>query len=157
VNGKFAYLATFPDVFTKNIVGWDIADHMREELVLNALEKAIIQRRPKAGLIVRTDDGRQYASKAFRKKLTDLGFLQSMMRRDNHYDNAQAESLFGCFKAELLENGVFLDVEDAKEEFFDYIGGYYNTVRRHSSLGNKSPLNFERAWPAQSAAKKNDN
>jgi transposase InsO family protein len=79
-----------------------------------------------------------------------------MTRRDNHYDNAQAESLFSRFKAELLEDGVFLDVEDAKQESFDYIEGYYNTVRRHSSLGNKSPLNFERAWRAQSTAKKND-
>ena len=157
VNGKFAYLATFQDVFTKNIVGWDVADHMREELVLNALEKAIIQRRPKAGLIIHTDGGGQYGSKAFRKKLTDLGFLQSMTRKDNHYDNAQAESLFSRFKAELLEDGVFLDVEDAKQESFDYIEGYYNTVRRHSSLGYKRPLNFERAWRAQSAAKKNDN
>jgi putative transposase len=148
VNGKFAYLATLQDVFTKNIVGWDIADHMREELVLNALEKAIIQRRPKAGLIVHTDGGGQYASKAFRKKLTALGFLQSMTRRDNHYDNAQAESLFSRFKAELLEDGVFLDVEDAKQESFDYLEGYYNTGRRHSSLGNNSPLNFERAWRA---------
>lgn len=156
VNGKFAYMATFQDAFTRIIVGWEVADHMREELVLKALEKAILQRRPKAGLIVHTDGGGQYSSKAFRKKLTDLGFLQSMTRRDNHYDNAQAESLFSRFKAELLEGGVFLDVEDARLESFDYIEGYYNTVRRHSSLGYKSPLNFERAWWAQSAADKND-
>lgn len=156
VNGKFVYLATFQDAFTRIIVGWDIADHMREELVLNALEKGIIQRRPQAGLIVHTDGGGQYSSKAFRKKLRDLGYLQSMTRKENHYDNAQAESLFSRFKAELLEGGVFLSVEDAKLESFDYVEGYYNTVRRHSSLGYKSPLNFERAWRAQSAAKKND-
>ncbi|MEM1324110.1 MAG: IS3 family transposase [Bacteroidota bacterium] len=133
--GKFAFLATFQDGFTRKLVGWELADHMRETLVLEALNKAIITRRHPKGLIIHTDGGGQYSSKAFRKKLSDLGFKQSMTRRDNHYDNAQAESFYSRFKAELLEGGIFQNVEDARLETFDYIEGYYNTKRRHSSLG----------------------
>lgn len=76
--------------------------------------------------------------------MNDLEYLQSMTRRDNHYDNAMAESLFSRFKAELLEGGAFMNKEEAIMESFEYIELYYNPIRRHSTIGNKSPLQFEK-------------
>ena len=116
---------------------------MTAELVISALEKAILKGKVKAGAILHSDRGSQYAAIAFRLLLQTNGFRQSMSGKGNCYDNAQAESFFSRFKAELLENGVFEDVEQAKSEVFSYIEGYYNRVRLHSSLGYKSPLEFE--------------
>lgn len=144
-DGSFCYLATLQDGCSRTIVGYAVADHMREELTLQALERALTWRTPAAGLIVHTDGGGQYSSIAFRSRLAQLGHLSSMTRRDNHYDNAQAESFFSRFKAELLPEGRrFVDLKEVETECFDYIEGYYNTVRRHSSLGYLSPLNFEK-------------
>lgn len=97
----------------------------------------------KAAAIIHSDRGSQYAANAFRSLLQRNCFRQSMSGKDNCYDNAQAESFFSRFKAELLENGVFENVEQAKSEVFSYIEGYYNRVRLHSSLGYKSPMEFE--------------
>ena len=144
--GKFCYLATLQDSYSRTIVGYAVADHMREELTLSALNQALDRRRPAAGLIVHTDGGGQYASVAYRDRLARSGYRSSMTRRDNHYDNAQAESFFSRLKAELLEGGRrrLRDLAEARRECFAYIEGYYNTVRRHSALGYLSPLNFER-------------
>ena len=101
---------------------------------------------PKRGLIVHTDGGSQYSAKEFRSMLKDHKFRQSMTRKDNHYDNAQAESLFSRFKAELLDGDIFYGLADAQIRIFEYIDGYYNTIRRHSSLGNISPLEFEKEF-----------
>jgi transposase InsO family protein len=87
--------------------------------------------------------GRQYASNKFRKLLHINGFRQSMSGRGNCYDNAQAESFFSRFKAELIEGGTLADLEEARMEIFSYIEGYYNRIRLHSSLGYKSPMEFE--------------
>ena len=145
VDGSFSYLATLQDGCSRTIVGYAVADHMREELTLLALERALHKRQPAAGLIVHSDGGGQYSSIAFRQRLTVAGHRSSMTRRDNHYDNAQAESLFSRFKAELLfgEGRRFKDLAEAQAECFVYLEGYYNTVRRHSSLGYVSPLTFE--------------
>ncbi len=94
--------------------------------------------------IIHTDQGSQYAAVEYRRLLYIGGFRQSMSRKGNCYDNAQAESFFSRFKAELVENGVFESVEDARSEIFSYIEGYYNRIRLHSSLGYKSPLEFEK-------------
>ena len=94
--------------------------------------------------IIHTDRGSQYAAVDYRCLLYTGGFRQSMSRRGNCYDNAQAESFFSRFKAELVENGIFESVEDARSEVFSYIEGYYNRIRLHSSLGYKSPLEFEK-------------
>ena len=102
------------------------------------------KRRPIKGLIVHSDGGGQYAAKGFKLDLSRREFTQSMTRKENQYDNAIAESLFSRFKAELLQQGRFESLSDARVERFDYIEGYYNTIRRHSSLGQKSPLQFER-------------
>jgi transposase InsO family protein len=131
------------------IVGYTVADHLRDELTLSTLNKALDWRRPPRGLIVHSDGGGQYASIAFRRRLARGGYRSSMTRPDNHYDNAQAESFFSRFKAELLDGGRrFQNLEEARAECFAYIAGYYNTIRRHSALDYQSPLNFERSLSA---------
>lgn len=142
-SGKFCYLAVWQDKITRRIIGWSVAETMTAELVISALEKAILKGLVKAGAIIHSDRGSQYAATAFRNLLQANCFRQSMSGKGNCYDNAQAESFFSRLKAELLENGVFESVEQAKSEVFSYIEGYYNRVRLHSGLGYKSPLEFE--------------
>ena len=142
-NGKFCYLAMWQDKVTRRIIGWSVAAEMTAELVISALEKAIKQDLVRSGAIIHSDRGSQYASNAFRLLLQTNCFRQSMSGKGNCYDNAQAESFFSRFKAELLEGGAFEDLEQAESEVFSYIEGYYNRVRIHSSLGYKSPMEFE--------------
>jgi len=144
--GKWLYLATWQDLYSRRIVGWQIERHMEESLVYDSLIKAIEAIQPDAGFIIHSDGGGQYGGRRVRGLLNTHSFLQSMTRKDNHYDNAQAESLFSRFKAELLDGGVFNGLEDARLQTFEYIDGYYNTIRRHSSLGNISPLEFEKRF-----------
>lgn len=144
--GRWSYLASWQDKFTKRIVGWAVSDSMTEDLVIKALEKAIAAGHLKTGTIIHTDRGSQYVSKNFRAVLAAKGCRQSMSRRGNCYDNAQAESFFSRYKAELLEDGIFETVEEARSETFAYIEGYYNRVRRHSALGYKSPAEYEREF-----------
>ena len=141
--GKFCYLAMWQDKVTRRIIGWSLALEMTAGLVISALQKAIGKGLVKAGAIIHSDRGSQYASNGFRQLLQQSGFRQSMSGKGNCYDNAQAESFFSRFKAELMENGVFEDIEQARSEIFSYIEGYYNRVRLHSSLGYKSPIEFE--------------
>jgi transposase InsO family protein len=143
VDGQWAYLAVFMDLWSRVIVGWYVDDNMEEKLVIRAFYKGLARRQLKPGLILHTDGGSQYGSIAFRKVLKANECEQSMTRKDNHYDNAFSESLFSRFKAEVLEGGKFLNLEDASAECFEYIDAYYNTQRKHSSLGNKNPLQFE--------------
>lgn len=145
-DGSFLYLAIWQDMFTRRIVGWELGDNMRSWLVTKALNKAIDRRTLPEGLIIHSDGGGQYASDEFRKLLRLHGFLQSMTRRDNHYDNAMAESLFSRFKAELLGKGAFEHFEDAYTEIFEYIEIYYNRKRRHSGINYEIPEQFEQQW-----------
>ena len=142
-DGQWAYLAVFMDLWSRVIVGWHVDDNMEEKLVIRAFNKGLERRQVKPGLILHTDGGSQYGSIAFRKILRANECEQSMTRKDNHYDNAFSESLFSRFKAEVLEGGKFLNLEDARAECFEFIDAYYNTQRKHSSLGNKKPLQFE--------------
>jgi transposase InsO family protein len=142
-NGKWCYLAVWQDKVTRRIVGWSLSPEMTAEIVISALKKALLKGLIKPGAIVHSDRGSQYASNGFRLLLQTNGFRQSMSGRGNCYDNAQAESFFSRFKAELIEGGVFEDIEQARSEVFSYIEGYYNRVRLHSSLGYKSPMEFE--------------
>jgi transposase InsO family protein len=142
--GKWGYLASWQDKFTKHVVGWAVEARMTDELVIKAFEKAIKSGSITRGTIIHTDQGSQYASKNFRSLLKAAGCRQSMSRRGNCYDNAQAESFFSRYKAELLEGSAFQDMNQARSETFSYIEGYYNRVRRHSALGYKSPDEFER-------------
>ncbi|MCP9495184.1 MAG: IS3 family transposase [Pyrinomonadaceae bacterium MAG19_C2-C3] len=146
MSGKWSYLATWQDKFTRRIVGWAVAERMTDELVIKAFEKAIRGGSVRTSTIVHTDRGSQYVSKNFRTLLAANKCRQSMSRRANCWDNAQAESLFSRYKAELLEDGLFEDTAQAKSETFTYIEGYYNRVRRHSALDYKTPEEFEREW-----------
>lgn len=143
VDGSWLYLATWQDMFSRKIVGWDLARNMRSVLIINALNKAIERRNLEKGLIIHSDGGGQYASEDFRKLLKKHKFVQSMTRKDNHYDNAMGESLFSRFKAELIQKGAFLNFDDAYTEIFEYIEAYYNRKRRHSGINYEIPDKFE--------------
>ncbi len=143
-SGKWSYLASWQDKFTRRVLGWAVEDRMTDELVTKAFAKAVTAGGVKPTTIVHTDRGSQYVSNNFRALLKEQGCRQSMSRRGNCWDNAQAESFFSRYKAELLEDGLFEDTAQARSETFSYIEGYYNRVRRHSALGYKSPEEFER-------------
>jgi transposase InsO family protein len=145
-SGKWGYLASWQDKFSKRVVGWAVESRMTEELVIKALAKAITSGSVESGTVIHTDQGSQYVSANFRALLAATGCRQSMSRRGNCYDNAQAESFFSRYKAELLEGGAFEDVSQARSETFGYIEGYYNRARRHSSLAYRTPDEFERQW-----------
>jgi len=147
--GGFAYLATWTDLFSRLVVGWEVLEHMPEALIIAAFAKAWRRRVKLAGAIVHSDRGGQYASGKFRQLLQHAGCRQSMSRAGESYDNAYAESLFSRYKAELLEGGAFADVEEARLESFNYIEGYYNRIRRHSALGYLSPEEYERQYVAK--------
>lgn len=143
VNGRFMYLAVWMDLFSRKIIGWQLDNNMKEELVIAAFKKACQSRCVKEGLIIHSDRGGQYAGNAFRKLIADKKAIQSMSRADNPYDNAFMESCFSRFKAELMQDGAFTSKEDAQTEIFEYIEMYYNPIRRHSSLNYMSPNKFE--------------
>lgn len=143
-NGSFCYLAVFQDKYTRRIVGWALAARMTVQLVIDAFQMARRRVLIKRDAIIHTDRGSQYAAVEFRRLLYIYGFRQSMSAKGNCYDNAQAESFFSRFKAELIEDGIFESIEEARTEIFSYIDGYYNRIRRHSGLGYKSPLKFEK-------------
>lgn len=141
--GKFCYLATFQDKYTRRIVGWAVTGKMTAELVERALLMALRRGLIGKNAVIHTDRGSQYVSDLYRNLLQRHGLRQSMSGKGNCYDNAQAESFFSRFKAELVEGGVFESVEQARTETFSYIEGYYNRIRLHSALGYKSPMEFE--------------
>jgi transposase InsO family protein len=142
VNGyDFLYLAMLMDRFSRRIVGWDLQDHLRESLVLAALQAAIALRQPRPGLIHHTDRGGQYAAVEYRKMLVRAGMTQSMSRADNCYDNAFMESCFGTLNTEL-EREAYPNAHAAQKEIPDYIRSY-NTRRRHSALDYLTPEAYE--------------
>jgi len=141
-SSRWLYLAVIIDLCSRRIVGWSLAEHMRSDLVLRALQQAL-QTRPTKLTIFHSDRGSQYASTSFRKALADAGLRQSMSSRANPYDNAWSESFIGTLKREMLQDGCFENAEDAHFEIFDYIEGYYNTHRKHSAIGYKTPMEFE--------------
>lgn len=149
INGhdEWLYLATWMDLFSRKIVGWQVDEHMEESLVIRPLKKLIKARQPAPGMIVHSDGGGQYGAINFRALIRQHNFRQSMTRKNDHYDNAFAESLFSRFKAELLDGDIFYGLQDAQVRIFEYIEGYYNTIRKHSSIGYISPTQFEdRYW-----------
>ena len=137
------YVAIVIDLCSRRVVGWALADHMRADLVVAALEQALGSTKKVAGRIFHSDRGSQYGSKLFRKLLKKAGMLQSMSARANPYDNAWTESMIGTLKAEMVREGVFEDEEEARTELFGYLDCYYNTNRKHSSLGYPTPSEFE--------------
>ena len=144
--GKWAYLAVWMDLFSRRIIGWHLDDHMQEALITAAFKKALSGRKIQPGVIIHSDRGGQYAGNVFRKMTGDNKMLQSMSRADNPYDNAFMESCFSRFKAELLQDGIFETIEDARTETFEFIEMYYNTKRLHSSLNYQSPDTYEKKY-----------
>ena len=141
----FLYLAFILDVYSRKVVGWSMASHLRTELVVDALEMALWRRSPDAGLIHHTDRGAQYTALSFGKKLEEAGIVPSMGRVGSALDNAISESFVASLKCELLHRHRFVGREAARTATFDYIEGFYNRVRRHSSLGYLSPAEYEQA------------
>ena len=137
------YLALVMDLWSRKIVGWAMADHLRSELVVSALQMAHTQRRPGQGLLVHSDRGVQYASRETRAFLARHGWEASMSRPGNPYDNAWMESAIGKLKSEVLGRTVPADHATAKRQLFVGIESWYNQRRRHSSLGYQSPVAFE--------------
>jgi transposase InsO family protein len=138
----FAFLALVLDLCSRRVVGWSLADHMTEPLVLDALQHAISDRQPPQDLIHHSDRGGQYAGHEYRAVLRRAAMRQSMSRAANCYDNAFMESCFGTFKTEL-EMTEYDDHRAARREIAEYID-YYRTDRKHSALGYRTPSQFER-------------
>ncbi len=141
----FLYLAIVLDVYSHRIVGWAMADHLRTELVIEAVEMAVWRRQP-AGVIHHSDQGSQDTSLAFGRLLRDAGLVASMGSRGDCFANALAESFFATLECELLARHRFPTKSAARLAVFDYIEGFYNTHRRHSALGHLSPMACERRW-----------
>jgi len=138
------YLAVILDVFSRRVVGWSMADHMRTELVLNALEMALLQRRPSAGLIHHSDHGSQYTAAAFASRCRAAQIRPSMGSVGDCYDNALAESFFATLEGDLWSNQPFRSRVEARTALFTYLEIFYNRQRRHSALGYLTPEDFER-------------
>lgn len=137
------YLAVVIDLYSRRVVGWSLSDHLRADLVSEALQQALRSRTRDRELIFHSDRGSQYGSRTFRSVLRNAGITQSMSRRSNPYDNAWSESFMGTLKSEMLQGNQFIDERDARIGIFSYIDGYYNTERKHSALGYLSPSKFE--------------
>jgi putative transposase len=143
------YLAVVLDAFSRRVVGWSMADHLRTELVLDALNMAVWNRRPEPGLVHHSDRGCQYTSLAFGRRCREAGILPSMGSRGDAYDNALAESFFATLETELLTRQSFPHRGAARLAIFDYIEAFYNPRRRHSALGQVAPAAYERRWWSQ--------
>jgi putative transposase len=137
------YLAVVLDAWSRRVVGWAMATHLRSELVEDALMMAVRQRRPE-GVIHHSDQGTQYTSLAFGQRCKEAGVRPSMGSVGDCFDNALCESFFATLECELLERVRFRTQVEAKMAIFQYIEGWYNPHRLHSALGYESPLSFER-------------
>ena len=140
--GGWLDLAVWLDYCSRKIVGWDVRNTMPEDLVSEALRRALVVRRPPAGRVVHSDQGSQYTATRFKDLVAEYGALQSMSWRGNRYDNAHAESFWSRFKAELLDGGSFPGLGEAQPGEATAVA-YYNAEQRHSSLGYYSPNHFE--------------
>jgi putative transposase len=146
----FLYLAVVLDVWSRKIVGWAIASHLRASLVTAALDMAILHRSP-AGVIHHSDQGCQYTSIEFGKRCREEGVRPSMGTVGDCYDNAMCESFFATLECELIDRSAFRDHDQARAALVDFIEGFYNTHRRHSALGYLSPVQFENRQAALAA------
>ena len=137
------YLATVMDLYSRRIVGWAMADHLRTELPWTALRMAVAAKQPGPGLIHHSDRGVQYASEDYRKLIQSAGFQASMSRKADCYDNAPMESFFHTLKTELVHHRHYATRAEATRDIFAYIEGFYNRTRRHSAIGYISPIEME--------------
>jgi transposase InsO family protein len=139
------YLAAVEDLYSRQVVGWSMSERIDSRLVVDALEMAVSRRLPGEGLVAHSDRGSQYASEHYRRVLSGQGITCSMSRRANCWDNAPMESFFASLKKELVHDEDYQTRQEARASIFEYIEVFYNRVRRHSSLGYRSPIEYERA------------
>jgi putative transposase len=137
------YLASVMDLYSRRIVGWALADHLRAELVVDALEMAVARRRPDGGLVHHSDQGSQYTSLVFTRRCRSVGIDVSMGSRGDCFDNAVLESFHASLKKDLIHRRSWPTKAEARTAVFDYIEAFYNRRRRHSTLGMLSPVDFE--------------
>jgi putative transposase len=137
------YLAAVEDLYSRRVVGWSLADHRESRLVVDALELAVQRRLPNEGLLAHSDRGSQYASEHYQRLLAKHGIACSMSRRADCWDNAPMESFFASLKKELVHGADFTTRQEARVAIVEYIEVFYNTTRRHSSLGYVSPAEYE--------------
>jgi putative transposase len=137
------YIAVVLDLFSRRVVGWAMAEHMREELIEEALKMALGRRNPEAGLMHHSDRGVQYASADYQAALKKAGIIVSMSRKGNCWDNSVMERFFGSLKSERTDNVKYFTRAQAKSDVIDYIEMFYNSRRLHSTLGYVSPIEFE--------------
>jgi transposase InsO family protein len=145
------YLAVVIDLYARRVVGWAAGDRLHKELALTALRRALVLRRPAAGLLHHSDRGSQYCSNAYQAELRLHGIVVSMSGKGNCYDNAMVETFFKTLKSELVWRTVFQTRAEATEALARYIDGFYNPRRRHSALGFVSPAQFEKRSANQTA------
>jgi putative transposase len=139
------YLSFVLDTYSRRVVGWSMTNHLKTELVLDAVNMAIYNRRPTPGLIHHSDRGSQYTSVEFGSRLKEAGLLPSMGSVADAYDNSMAESFVSTLKRELIDRHSWPNRQMARTAIFEYIEGFYNLRRRHSALGNVSPSEYEEA------------
>lgn len=145
----WVYLAAVQDAFSRTIVGWSMAEHMKAELVVDALQMGLARRKPGAGLIHHSDQGSQYVSLAFGQRARDAGIAVSMGSKGDCFDNAVAESFFATLKKELVHRRSWPTRRELQSAVFDYVESFYNRERRHSTLGYLSPREFEMVSTSQ--------
>jgi putative transposase len=143
----FLYLAVVLDAFSRRVIGWAMATHLRSQLVLDALNMALWHRRPD-GVIHHSDQGSQYTSLAFGARCREAGVRPSTGSVGDAYDNALCESFFATLECELLDRRRFRSQAEARMAVFAFIEGWYNPRRRHSALGYLSPIEYERSQQA---------
>jgi putative transposase len=149
----WVYCAVVVDTYSRRVVGWSIADHLRTELVVDALEMACLRRRGRtAGTVVHSDHGSQYTSWAFGQRLRTAGLLGSMGSIGDCFDNALAESFFSSLQVELLDRHRWRTRQELANAIFEWIEAFYNPVRRHSGLDYLSPVDYERAHTEAASA-----
>jgi putative transposase len=146
------YLAVVLDAFSRRIVGWSMAEHLRTELVLDALDMAIAQRQPAVGLVHHTDHGCQYTSLAFGRRLQQAGLVASMGTVGDALDNAVAESFFATLECELLDRYDWPTRQALRTAVFDFIEVFYNRQRRHSTLDYHTPADYQQQHPSPAPA-----
>lgn len=146
------YCAAVVDVFSRRVVGWAIADHIRAELVVDALDMARWRRKPEPGTVVHSDRGSQYTSWVFGHRLRQAGLLGSMGRVASSVDNGLMESFWSTMQRELLDQRAWQSRDDLGQAIFEWIEAWYNPRRRHSGIGDVSPLEFENNHHAAIAA-----
>jgi putative transposase len=148
----FLFVAVVLDTFSRRVVGWAMAPRPTMQLVIEALEMAIWNRKADPGVIHHSDHGSQYTALAYGQRMREAGLLSSMGSVGDAYDNAMAEAFFATLECELIDRHLWVSREEARRAVFDYIEGFYNPRRRHSALGYLSPAEYERRWRSAPAA-----